>query len=142
MNQLIRRLALPLTLLAAVPLPAQTLPGAPQVEEDKGFDLMEEGAKLLFRGLMREMEPTLNEMGKALSDMEPALQNLMALAANKTRHSATSMPAYKLLGQRSPLRPPARYGRPRPRCRAAHAHFPRRPSIPLRREARVLLMLH
>ncbi|MDO8882273.1 MAG: AAA+ family ATPase [Pseudotabrizicola sp.] len=71
-------LCLALILTMAPPLAAQTLP-APQVEEEKGFDLMEEGAKLLFRGLMREMEPALNEMGKALSEMEPALQNLMAL---------------------------------------------------------------
>jgi hypothetical protein len=68
---------LALTLISAPPLAAQT-PPVPQ-EEEKGFDLMEEGAKLLFRGLMREMEPALNEMGKALSEMEPALQNLMAL---------------------------------------------------------------
>ena len=83
MKQLVLTLALPLALFAALPLPAQTLPAetlpAPQVEDEKGFDLMQEGAKLLFRGLMREIEPALNEMGKALSEMEPALQNLMAL---------------------------------------------------------------
>lgn len=70
--------ALPLVLVAVAPVAAQSLP-APQAEEEKGFDLMEEGAKLLFRGLMREMEPALNEMGKALTEMEPALQNLMTL---------------------------------------------------------------
>ncbi len=72
------RILISLALLAALPAHAQTLP-APQAEEEEGFDLMEEGAKLLFRGLMREMEPALNEMGKALSDIEPAMKDLMSL---------------------------------------------------------------
>jgi len=42
--------------------------------EAEGFSLMEEGAKLLFRGLMSEMEPTLNDMQEAWKDMEPALR--------------------------------------------------------------------
>lgn len=73
-----RMLLVSFALICALPVGAQTLP-APQAEEEKGFDLMEEGAKLLFRGLMREMEPALNEMGKALTEMEPALKDLMAL---------------------------------------------------------------
>ncbi|TGD64759.1 AAA+ family ATPase [Tabrizicola sp. WMC-M-20] len=90
MKHLVIALALPLALLVAPPFHAQTLP-APQVEEEEGFDLMQEGAKLLFRGLMREMEPTLNEMGKALSEMEPALQNLMALVDDIRNYDAPRM---------------------------------------------------
>ena len=80
-----KTIALTLCLLCATPLMAQeTLPDTPPPVaegegEGDGFDLMEEGAKLLFRGLMSEMEPALNEMGKALQEMEPALQELMAL---------------------------------------------------------------
>lgn len=90
MKQLVRTLVLPLALFTATPLLAQTLP-EPQVEEDEGFDLMQEGAKLLFRGLMREMEPALNDMGKALSEMEPALQNLMALVDDIRNYDAPRM---------------------------------------------------
>ncbi|MDR7125774.1 AAA+ family ATPase [Pseudotabrizicola sp. 4114] len=87
MKTLCRTLALPLLLIAAPPAIAQTLP-APQPEAEKGFDLMEEGAKLLFRGLMREMEPALNEMGKALSEMEPTLEKLMALVDDIRNYDA------------------------------------------------------
>ena len=78
MKALCRALFLPALLLAA-PLASAQAPPAPQAEEEQGFDLMQEGAQLLFRGLMREMEPALTEMGKALAEMEPALQELMAL---------------------------------------------------------------
>lgn len=79
MKALCRTLLLPALLLAAPLATAQTQPAAPQAEEERGIDLMQEGAQLLFRGLMREMEPALTEMGKALAEMEPALQELMAL---------------------------------------------------------------
>lgn len=73
---------LPLALAMAMlvsPSASQTPPEGPPEAEAPGVDLMEEGARLLFRGLMREMEPALTEMGKALSEMEPALTELMAL---------------------------------------------------------------
>jgi hypothetical protein len=73
-----KHLILCLALTVTLPAGAQT-PAPPEDEAERGFSLMEEGAKLLFRGLMREMEPALNEMGKALSEMEPALNDLMAL---------------------------------------------------------------
>jgi hypothetical protein len=60
--------------LATTPALAQETP--PPVEEEGGFSLMEEGAKLIFRGLMTEMEPALDEMGKALDEVGPALEGL------------------------------------------------------------------
>lgn len=66
------RLALALCLLTT---PALAEDNAP-VPDGEGFSLMEEGAKLLLRGLMSEMEPTLNDMQNALKDMEPALRDL------------------------------------------------------------------
>ncbi len=76
---------LPLLLaLAASPAPAQQTPPAPEgapegVPEGDGFNLMEEGAKLLFRGLMAEVEPSLDDMGRALSELEPALRELQPM---------------------------------------------------------------
>ena len=76
---------LPLLLaLAASPAPAPQTPPAPEgapegVPEGDGFNLMEEGAKLLFRGLMAEVEPSLDDMGRALSELEPALRELQPM---------------------------------------------------------------
>ena len=39
--------------------------------KDDGVSLMEEGARLLFRGLMSEMEPAISGMSEALQEMEP-----------------------------------------------------------------------
>ena len=72
------KLALALILAAAPALAQEAAPTptpAPGAEED-GFSLMEEGAKLLFRGLMSEMQPAIDEMGQAMEEMGPALEGL------------------------------------------------------------------
>lgn len=62
------------------PLAAQTAPdsapdSAPDpAPQDEGFSLVEEGAKLLLRGLMQEMEPALDEMGRTLEDLRPMIE--------------------------------------------------------------------
>ncbi|RKF14924.1 hypothetical protein D6850_08640 [Roseovarius spongiae] len=53
--------------LAAAPVQAQEA-------EDDGFSLMEEGARLLFEGLSREMEPTLRDLMGLTEEMEPKLR--------------------------------------------------------------------
>lgn len=45
-------------------------------DDAEGFSLMEEGAKLLFRGLMAEVEPSINDMSSALREIAPTLQSL------------------------------------------------------------------
>lgn len=60
--------ALSLTLLAA-PAPAQE-------GQDEGLNLMEEGARLFFRGLMSEMDPAIEELEGLADDMLPLLQEL------------------------------------------------------------------
>lgn len=56
---------------------AATLTLAPaRAQEDEGTSLMEEGARLFFRGLMSEMEPALDEMGRVLKELEPALREM------------------------------------------------------------------
>ncbi len=39
---------------------------------DQGFNLMEEGARMLMRGLMDEMEPTLDILRENFEEMGPA----------------------------------------------------------------------
>ena len=53
--------------LAAAPLGAQ--------DQDDGLSLMEEGARLFFRGLMSEMEPALKELEGLAQEMEPAIRD-------------------------------------------------------------------
>lgn len=42
----------------------------------EGFSLMEEGAKLLFRGIMSEMEPAIEDFAGLAEEIEPALDLL------------------------------------------------------------------
>ena len=49
-------------------------PVAAQEEAPDGFSLMEEGAKLLFRGLMQEMEPALDEFQELAEELGPQLR--------------------------------------------------------------------
>ena len=60
-----------LTAFAAAPAVAQT-----NDETEEGFDLMEEGAKMLLRGLMTEMEPAIRELEGIAQDIGPAMQLL------------------------------------------------------------------
>lgn len=62
-------------LIACLALP---LPALSQEEGDleEGFSLMEEGAKLLFRGLMSEMEPAIEYFAGLAQELEPALELL------------------------------------------------------------------
>ncbi|EET46244.1 hypothetical protein [Thalassobium sp. R2A62] len=48
-----------------------------EVEEKEGFSLMEEGAKLFFRGIMDEIEPALDDLQGLAQEMEPAIRNLV-----------------------------------------------------------------
>ncbi|MFQ6551673.1 hypothetical protein AAD018_004910 [Aestuariibius insulae] len=50
---------------------------AQEAEEERGFSLMEEGAKLFFDGLRKEMAPALEELEGLAEDMGPQLRQLM-----------------------------------------------------------------
>lgn len=52
-------------------------PAYAQDEEEGGFSLMERGAQMFLEGIMREMEPTLNDLQGWAEDMEPALRGFM-----------------------------------------------------------------
>lgn len=63
-------------ILAAVlcmPLPALAQEDG---EVEQGFSLMEEGAKLLFRGIIDEMEPAIDDFKGMAKELEPALELL------------------------------------------------------------------
>lgn len=93
-----RRLTLALCLaLAAGPLAAQT--GAPEdAPRDggdlrEGADLLEEGARRLLRGLLSEMEPALDEMGRAFTEMRPVLEDLAGMIGDiRNYHAPEKLP--------------------------------------------------
>lgn len=92
-----KRLLAPLVLcLALTPVWGQE-PPAP----DDGPSLMEEGARLLLRGLMAEMEPAIGDMGNALAEMEPALRQLLAMIADiRAYHAPVMLPNGDILIRR------------------------------------------
>lgn len=56
-----------------VPIPALA---QDEGEIEEGFSLMEEGAKLLFRGILTEIEPAIDDFTGLALDLEPALEML------------------------------------------------------------------
>jgi hypothetical protein len=87
------RVALALVLAAAPAFAEETtpVPGA----EDDGFSLMEEGAKLVLRGLMSEMEPALDEMEKALTEVGPKLEDFGTEIGPKVRQLIAMIDDFK-----------------------------------------------
>lgn len=57
-------------------------------EVGEGLNLMEEGAKLLFRGLMSEMEPALKDLHGLADEMAPAFAELMGMIGDFTNYHA------------------------------------------------------
>jgi hypothetical protein len=58
------------------------MPAFAQDEETdmtEGFSLMEEGAKLLMRGLMSEVEPAISELRGSLEEMAPTVGEFIAV---------------------------------------------------------------
>jgi hypothetical protein len=68
-----KQIAVTAALAFALALPAQ----AEENSNDQGFSLMEEGARLLFKGLVQEMEPALREMEGLSDQLEPALRGFI-----------------------------------------------------------------
>ena len=68
-----KQIVLPAALALALAIPAQ----AEEKSSDEGFGLMEKGARLLFEGLMQEMQPALREMEGLSESFEPALRGFV-----------------------------------------------------------------
>ena len=69
MNRIIAPLAA--LLIAAAPLNADN-----HTQTEDGLDLVEEGAKMLLRGLMTEMEPAIRELEGFAQEVGPAMRLL------------------------------------------------------------------
>lgn len=62
-------------LVAALAVPAAAQDAEPDVPApDEGSSLMEEGARLFFRGLMSEMEPAMRDFSEFAGEAGPAMQ--------------------------------------------------------------------
>lgn len=65
--------ALVLSVLMAGPAPSQTGEDTPS----DGFNLVEEGARMIMRGLMEEMSPTIDSLRDTLEEMGPVVGDFL-----------------------------------------------------------------
>ncbi|WP_299144681.1 hypothetical protein [uncultured Tateyamaria sp.] len=65
-----KRVLIPLLLILAAPAAAQD-----DATPDQGLSLMERGAQMLMEGLLREMEPALEDLQGMAEDVGPALRD-------------------------------------------------------------------
>ncbi len=63
--------AIVLSLCLAAPVAAQ------EQESERGFSLMEEGVRLFLEGIMREMEPALDDLREFSEEVEPGLRRFV-----------------------------------------------------------------
>lgn len=90
------RIAITLTsiFLATAPAMAQD---ASEEGVEEGFSLLEEGAKIIMRSMLDEVEPALKdlqfEFGEVLGEMEPMLRSLSAMIGDvKNYHAPEILP--------------------------------------------------
>ncbi|WP_096786567.1 AAA+ family ATPase [Rhodobacter sp. CZR27] len=112
-----KRYVAPLALcLLLAPAQAQETPAPdPEADVEEGFSLLNEGAKLLFRGLMDEMEPAIRDMGEAMGELQPALRDLLAKVDDLRNYEAPErLPNGDILIRRKPDAPPLPQNAPEP----------------------------
>ncbi|WRH64278.1 MAG: AAA+ family ATPase [Fuscovulum sp.] len=76
--------------LALAPLPALAQE-SPAPEAEEGPSLMERGLALFFEGFRQELEPALEGMGDALTELQPALDSMMGMIDDMTNYSMPEM---------------------------------------------------
>lgn len=97
------RLAVILAVLT-LPASAQTLPGQ---EAPESPSLFEQGARMMLRGFLNEMQPALDDMGESLQKIEPALRDMARLVDDIRNYEAPRMlPNGDILIPRRPGAPP------------------------------------
>ena len=77
--------------LYAAPAAAQEASPVDPGDVDQGVTLLQEGAKLLLKGLISNMEPAMQDMGKAITDLQPALQDLLAMMGDVTKYHSPEL---------------------------------------------------
>lgn len=50
---------------------------SPVAADEKGFSLMEEGAKLFFKGIIQEMEPAMDDLQSFADQLEPSVKQFV-----------------------------------------------------------------
>ncbi|OOY22564.1 hypothetical protein BMI91_18005 [Thioclava sediminum] len=103
-------IALSLALLAT-PVSAQEEGGDAGGDVDRGLSLLQEGAQSLFRGLMGEMKPQLDEMqkglGEAAAQLGPKLRQFLALVDDMSNYGAPErLPNGDIIMRRNADAPP------------------------------------
>lgn len=98
--------------LAAPPLAAET--AVPKADE--GMGLIEEGAKIILRSLLEDMQPKLEELSKgldqAIKEAGPALRDLLAKVDDfRNYHPPEMLPNGDIIIRR---KSPAEIAAPRP----------------------------
>lgn len=76
--------------LALAPLPALAQE-SPAPEAEEGPSLMERGLALFFEGFHQELEPALEGMGDALTELQPALDSMMGMIDDMTNYTMPEM---------------------------------------------------
>ena len=86
-----RKVAAILALSLALAVPAAAQEGEPQGDMGRGVDLLGEGARLLLRGLMAEMEPALRDLGQDIAAIRPVLEDLARMIGDVRNYHAPEM---------------------------------------------------
>lgn len=60
--------------VSLAPVPPAWAEDTQTPETERGFSLMEEGAKLLFQGLLQEIEPGMGDLKDLADEIEPGLR--------------------------------------------------------------------
>lgn len=98
----------------ALPAAAQDAP-APKDDLREGVDLLGEGARRLFKGLIDGMEPSLQELGKSFAEMEPVLRDLASRIGDIRNYDAPeTLPNGDILIRRKPGTLPPDQTKPAP----------------------------
>jgi hypothetical protein len=101
---------LPLVLCLALAAPAaaqQAEPADPPSDLREGLDRLGEGARLLLRGLMAEMQPALQDMAEQMQAMEPMLRSLAEMIGDIRNYDMPErLPNGDIILRRKPGPPP------------------------------------
>jgi hypothetical protein len=73
---------------------AQPAPGQEEAEQGEigqGLDLLGEGARLMLRGLLQQMEPALRGLGQDVAALRPVLEDLVRMIGDVRNYHAPEM---------------------------------------------------